>query len=129
MDKSSAIISFRKYLEKFLIIKNDEFETGAKFFDVQYLKKGETFVHEGKVSRYLGFIAKGFMRSFILNDGKEITTCLCNEDNIASSSTSLGVIAGLNLIMKRRAIFLYVFLIFVGAVLMGYLYDLYFVLF
>jgi uncharacterized membrane protein YraQ (UPF0718 family) len=43
---------------------------------------------------------------------------------IAGPGTSLGVIAGLNLVMRRRAIFLYTVMILFGAILMGYLYDL-----
>jgi uncharacterized membrane protein YraQ (UPF0718 family) len=47
---------------------------------------------------------------------------------IAGPGTSLGVIAGLNLIMKRKAILLYTGLILGGAIILGYLYDLYFFL-
>jgi CRP-like cAMP-binding protein len=53
------------------------------------LKKGDKFVEEGKLIRYMGFIVQGFLRSYMFYEGKEITTCLCNEDNIASSSRSL----------------------------------------
>lgn len=43
---------------------------------------------------------------------------------IAGPATSLGVIGGLTMIMKRRAIILYVAIILVGAILLGYTYDL-----
>lgn len=43
---------------------------------------------------------------------------------IAGPATSLGVIGGLTMIMKRRAIILYVAIILVGAFLLGYTYDL-----
>ena len=43
---------------------------------------------------------------------------------ITGPGTSVGVIAGITTIMKKRAIALYVAYIFVGAVLLGYLYDL-----
>jgi hypothetical protein len=48
---------------------------------------------------------------------------------IAGPGTSLGVIEGLNIIMKRKAIFLYTVLILGGSILMGYLYDMYLLLF
>ena len=43
---------------------------------------------------------------------------------ITGPGTSAGVIAGIATIMKKRAIFLYVMLLFVWGVLLGYLYDM-----
>jgi len=43
---------------------------------------------------------------------------------ISGPATSLGVIGGLSVIMKRRAILLYVLIILLGAILLGYGYDL-----
>jgi len=42
---------------------------------------------------------------------------------ISGPATSLGVIGGLNIIMKRRAIFLYIFFILAGSIVLGYAYD------
>lgn len=42
---------------------------------------------------------------------------------ISGPATSLGVIGGLNIIMKRRAIFLYIFFILTGSIVLGYGYD------
>jgi hypothetical protein len=42
---------------------------------------------------------------------------------ISGPATSLGVIGGLSVIMKRRAIILYVAIILVGAIVLGYGYD------
>jgi uncharacterized membrane protein YraQ (UPF0718 family) len=42
---------------------------------------------------------------------------------ISGPATSLGVIGGLNLVMKKRAIILYIIFILAGAILMGYGYD------
>jgi uncharacterized membrane protein YraQ (UPF0718 family) len=42
---------------------------------------------------------------------------------ITGPGTSAGVIAGIAMIMKRRAILLYVAFLLVGAILLGYLYD------
>jgi CRP-like cAMP-binding protein len=89
MEREFAITAFRKYLEKFITIKNEEFAAAEKYFKIQLLKKGEKFIAEGSVGRYMGFIAEGFMRSYLIHDNREITTCLCNENNIASSSASL----------------------------------------
>lgn len=43
---------------------------------------------------------------------------------ITGPGTSAGVIAGIAMIMKRRAILLYVAFLLTGAILLGYLYDL-----
>ena len=42
---------------------------------------------------------------------------------ISGPATSLGVIGGLNIIMKRRAILLYIFFIVTGSIVLGYSYD------
>ena len=42
---------------------------------------------------------------------------------ISGPATSLGVIGGLNIIMKRRAILLYIFFILAGSIILGYGYD------
>jgi len=44
---------------------------------------------------------------------------------ITGPGTSAGVIAGIAMIMKRRAILLYVAFLLAGAILLGYLYDLF----
>lgn len=44
---------------------------------------------------------------------------------IAGPGTSVAVISGLAIIMKRKAILLYILFVFVGAILSGYLYDLF----
>lgn len=44
---------------------------------------------------------------------------------IAGPATSIGVIGGLTVIMKRRAILLYLAIILIGAILLGYGYDLF----
>jgi len=43
---------------------------------------------------------------------------------ISGPATSLGVIGGLNIIMKRRAILLYIFFILAGSIVLGYGYDI-----
>lgn len=43
---------------------------------------------------------------------------------ISGPATSLGVIGGLSVIMKRKEIFLYIIIILIGAITLGYVYDL-----
>ena len=42
---------------------------------------------------------------------------------IAGPGTSLAVIVGLNVVMKKRALLLYVLYVFLGSILLGYTYD------
>ncbi len=43
---------------------------------------------------------------------------------ISGPATSIGVIGGLSVIMKRKAIYLYVVIILIGAIVLGYGYDM-----
>jgi uncharacterized membrane protein YraQ (UPF0718 family) len=47
---------------------------------------------------------------------------------ITGPGTSAGVLAGIAMIMKKRAIVLYAAFLLVGAILLGYLYDLFLIL-
>ena len=52
------------------------------------MAKGELFAEEGKTSKYLAFITKGFFQYFYLKDGKEITTYVTGENTFLLSVTS-----------------------------------------
>lgn len=52
------------------------------------MQKGDLFVQEGKISRYLGFIEKGFLQYFIVLDGEEKTTYSLGENNFVASLVS-----------------------------------------
>lgn len=52
------------------------------------LKKGEIFLKEGQVSNYIAFIQKGALQSFLIKDGKEITTYLAGPGKVSVSLTS-----------------------------------------
>jgi len=57
-------------------------------FFLKTLKKGDYFVQEGKTSRHLGFIEKGFLQYFIILDGEEKTTYSLGEQNFVASLVS-----------------------------------------
>jgi CRP/FNR family transcriptional regulator, anaerobic regulatory protein len=60
----------------------------AESFSPRKIAKGEYFVEEGKTSRYMGFIEKGFLQYFIVLDGEEKTTYSAGENNFVASLTS-----------------------------------------
>jgi CRP-like cAMP-binding protein len=53
------------------------------------LKKGEFFVRQGKICRQIAFINNGTLRIFYINDkAKEITSCFCTKNSMATSYKS-----------------------------------------
>ncbi len=60
----------------------------ASSFIFKKIPKGEYFVQEGKTSKYLGFVEKGFMQYFIIVDGEEKTTYSSGENSFVASLTS-----------------------------------------
>jgi CRP-like cAMP-binding protein len=57
-------------------------------FVYKKLQKGDLFVQEGKTSKYLGFIEKGFLQYFIVLDGEEKTTYSLGENSFVASLIS-----------------------------------------
>src|SRR5687767_3549922 len=57
-------------------------------FALKRFAKGALFVEEGKTSKYVGFIEKGFLQYFILVDGEEKTTYPVGENNFVASLAS-----------------------------------------
>jgi CRP/FNR family transcriptional regulator, anaerobic regulatory protein len=60
----------------------------AEKFIPKKFAKGEYFVREGTVSKYLGFVEKGFLQYFINLDGVEKTTYSVGPNNFAASLVS-----------------------------------------
>ena len=95
MKIEEAITLFRNYLKNITAFNADEFDLALPYFVIRELRKGEHFVAENKTCTHFAFMISG-------------------------PATSLGVIGGLNIIMKRRAIFLYIFFILTGSIILGY---------
>ena len=66
----------------------DEAQKVSSSFSLKKLQKGELFVQEGKTSKYLGFIEKGFLQYFIVLDGEEKTTYSLGENSFVASLVS-----------------------------------------
>jgi len=61
----------KKYLSGIIPADPDQLEVFFSRFKPVSYKKGEYFVKEGQVSRYIGFIVKGCLMCVYKNDGKE----------------------------------------------------------
>lgn len=63
---------FQEYLNNISPLAEATFETLEKCFKPIYLKKNEFFVREGEFAKQIGFLKKGIVRAFFLNqEGKE----------------------------------------------------------
>jgi CRP-like cAMP-binding protein len=88
MDTREALNQFKLYISKSIRIDEAAFEAAFPYFSIRRLRKGDFFVEHSHVCRYFGYILQGFMRAWQPAEDKEITTCLCNENNFATATTS-----------------------------------------
>jgi CRP-like cAMP-binding protein len=74
----------------------NELEAIISAFSIQEYRKGDLFVEEGKVSRYLGFVDSGLFQYFVWKDGEEQTTYVSIENTwLASLMSFIGQTASL----------------------------------
>jgi len=80
---------FKKHIDKFVQISNEEFDEILKFFETKEVSKKENLLEEGQMCRYHYFVLNGLLRKFFINEqGIEQTTEFAIEtwwltDNIA----------------------------------------------
>lgn len=68
-------LTFKKHIDKFVKISDDEFEEIIKFFSTKDLAKKENLLEEGQICKYYYFVITGLLRKFYINDkGIEQTT-------------------------------------------------------
>jgi CRP-like cAMP-binding protein len=66
---------FKKHIEKFIVINEEEFSEVLSFFQVEQVQKKQNVMVEGQVCKYHYFVLKGCLRKFFVNEkGIEQTT-------------------------------------------------------
>jgi CRP-like cAMP-binding protein len=66
---------FKKHIEKFIVINEEEFSEVLSFFQVEQVQKKQNVMMEGQVCKYHYFVLKGCLRKFFVNEkGIEQTT-------------------------------------------------------
>ncbi|MEE9364496.1 MAG: Crp/Fnr family transcriptional regulator [Cellulophaga sp.] len=81
---------FLKYINKINAIKEDAFEELQKCFKPLQLRKNDFFVQEGEYAQQIGFLKKGIVRAFFLNqEGKEYNKQFFVAPSIIGAYTSL----------------------------------------
>lgn len=64
---------FRKFIEKYTVLSDIEWEEISNCFEKRTLQKDEVLLQEGKVCRHLYFIEHGLLRYFIHKNGNDVT--------------------------------------------------------
>ncbi len=82
--------AFKEYIDNIHPIKEETFN---KLFDccsILNLKKGDYFVNIGEVPKTIGYVNKGILRAYVLNDkGKEYNKNLFKAPNVVWAYTAL----------------------------------------
>lgn len=80
---------FKKHLEKFIKINDEEFDEILQYFDIKRIPKKENLLEEGQICKHHYFVLEGMLRKFFISEkGIEQTTEFAIEtwwitDNIA----------------------------------------------
>ncbi|CAL2060532.1 Crp/Fnr family transcriptional regulator [Tenacibaculum sp. 190524A05c] len=78
------------YINNISPISEDTFQELAQLFKPIQLKKNEFFVRDGEYAQHIGFLKKGIVRAFFLNqEGKEYTKQFFMDSSIIGAYTSL----------------------------------------
>ena len=66
----------------------EEAERVSDQFERKIISKGDFFVQEGKTSKHLGFVERGFLQYYVNIDGEEKTTYSVGENQFVASLVS-----------------------------------------
>lgn len=77
----------KKYFES-IGFTGDDLETILDAFELQFFKKNDFVVEEGKASRYIGFVESGMFQYYVIKDGEERTTYVSIENTFFASVLS-----------------------------------------
>jgi CRP-like cAMP-binding protein len=88
MDSSTALVIFRKTIEKFVVFNEAEWIVFTQHLTFSTLKKKQYFATPDKVCDKIGFIVTGSARYFHIKDGQDITGYFSFENEFVSSYKS-----------------------------------------
>ncbi len=66
--------SFRKLIEQFVKLTDEEWEMMVPHLTEKVIKKNDYMIREGQIGKELGYVVQGDMRHFYTRDGEEKTT-------------------------------------------------------
>jgi len=71
---TSSFDSFRKLIEQFVKLTDEEWELMVPHLSEKVIKKNDYMIREGQIGKELGYVVKGDMRHFYTRNGEEKTT-------------------------------------------------------
>ncbi len=79
---------FRNTLNRLSNLSNDSFDKLHSILEFRSIKKREFLIKEGEICRDLYFINKGMVRTYLIQDGIEVTTWVALAGNFDTSAHS-----------------------------------------
>jgi len=76
------------FIQSIIDVDSEETHSIKKLFKPKSLKKGDFFLAEGQVSKYIGFLVKGVMRYYINHDGEDKTYEFAQENEFIGNYES-----------------------------------------
>lgn len=64
-------------------LSNQDLESFASILEKKELSKGELFLNNGQVSKYIQYVDKGLVRQFYYKNGRDVTEHFTCENNVA----------------------------------------------
>lgn len=90
MENREAIVNqLTNYFSPIATIPEAEVAFAKDYFSIRHIKKGDFFIKAGEVPRFGGFIWKGLMRVFYIDEkGRDFTRIFLQEFDFASSHSA-----------------------------------------
>lgn len=88
VERIEGTMALQSFIEGIVDFTNEEMELIMSHFSPLSLPAGEFFVDEGLVCNQIGFLTKGYLRSFYEINDVEVTTMVNTKHNIVTAHTS-----------------------------------------
>jgi CRP/FNR family transcriptional regulator, anaerobic regulatory protein len=88
MDALTVIKKFEDFIRSAIPFDREAFNLALPEFNIAELEKGDFFIEKDKTCRHFAYIAEGIIRAFDIQNGNEITTCICSNNTFATSTLS-----------------------------------------
>ncbi len=90
------MIAFRRFIEKYTKLPDNEWQIIQQNFEMQEFAKGEFILSKGKVCKFFYFLEQGLIRYFVDNEGDDITKfftvapyCFTSRDSFRNQKPSM----------------------------------------
>lgn len=88
LERIEGSFAVQNYIQSIVDFTDEEMEVIMSHFKPMSLPAGEYFVDEGIVCKNIGFITKGYVRTFYEINDQEVTTMVLTKHNIVTAHTS-----------------------------------------